>query len=59
MSTTTAAPPRAAAGVFWRYWAAGASSELGSQVTAVALPLAAVSVLHVSAFEASLITAAS
>lgn len=57
--TTTAAPPLAAAGVFWRYWAAGASSNVGSQVTAVALPLAAVTVLHASAFEASLITAAS
>lgn len=43
---------------FWRLWTAGATSHLGSAVTGVALPLAALSVLHASAFEMGLITAA-
>ncbi|MGW7260611.1 MFS transporter [Streptomyces sp. NPDC054834] len=44
---------------FWRYWGASTVSGLGDAVTAVALPLLAVLVLHASAFEVSLITAAS
>ncbi|BCY15230.1 MFS transporter [Actinoplanes sp. L3-i22] len=43
---------------FWRLWTAGATSHLGSAVTGVALPLAALTVLHASAFEMGLITAA-
>ncbi|WP_430781721.1 MFS transporter [Actinoplanes sp. G11-F43] len=44
--------------VFWRWWAAGATSHLGSAVGTVALPLTALTVLHASAFEMGLITAA-
>ncbi|MFE0326446.1 MFS transporter [Streptomyces sp. NPDC003753] len=44
---------------FWRYWGASTVSGIGDAVTAVALPLLAVLVLHASAFEVSLITAAS
>ena len=44
---------------FWTYWSAGTISNVGTQVTAVALPLTAVSVLHASALEVSLLTAAS
>ncbi|WP_129311441.1 MFS transporter [Streptomyces sp. L2] len=43
---------------FWRYWGASTASGIGDAVTAVALPLLAVLVLHASAFEVSLITAA-
>ncbi|GIF09492.1 MFS transporter [Actinoplanes siamensis] len=43
---------------FWRWWTASATSLLGSAVTGVALPLAALTVLHASAFEMGLITAA-
>ncbi|MFD8611776.1 MFS transporter [Streptomyces sp. NPDC059631] len=47
------------AAVFWRYWGASTVSGVGDAVTAVALPLLAVLVLHASAFQVSLITAAS
>lgn len=47
------------AAAFWRYWGALTVSGFGDAVTAVALPLLAVLVLHASAFEVSLITAAS
>ncbi|MFD2765088.1 MFS transporter [Micromonospora eburnea] len=47
------------AGVFWRWWAAGTASSVGSAVGAVALPLTALTVLDASAFEMGLITAAS
>ncbi|MEU2878730.1 MFS transporter [Streptomyces sp. NPDC007070] len=47
------------AAAFWRYWGASTASGIGDAVTAVALPLLAVLVLHASAFEVSLITAAS
>ena len=57
--TTTAPRQRAAAGVFWRYWTASTVSGLGDAVTAVALPLIAVKALHSSAFQVSLIAAAS
>ncbi|MEV3860237.1 MFS transporter [Streptomyces sp. NPDC050095] len=46
------------AGVFWRYWAAATVSNAGSAVTTLALPLVALTVLHVSAFEAALLAAA-
>jgi MFS family permease len=45
--------------VFWTYWTAGTISSVGSAVSAVALPLTAVVVLHASAFEVGLLTAAS
>ena len=43
---------------FWRWWTASATSQLGSAVGAVALPLTALTVLHASALEMGLITAA-
>ncbi|MEV4118746.1 MFS transporter [Micromonospora sp. NPDC049645] len=43
---------------FWRWWAAGTTSHLGSAVGGVALPLTALTVLDASAFEMGLITAA-
>ncbi len=45
--------------LFFRYWSATAISGAGSAMTAVALPLTAMLVLNASAFEVSLITAAS
>ncbi|GAA3053095.1 MFS transporter [Streptomyces glomeratus] len=50
---------RSRVAAFWRYWGASTASGIGDAVTAVALPLLAVLVLHASAFEVSLITAAS
>ncbi|MGW4154753.1 MFS transporter [Micromonospora chersina] len=47
------------AGVFWRWWAAGTTSSVGSAVGAVALPLTALTVLDASAFEMGLVAAAS
>jgi MFS family permease len=44
--------------MFWRYWSAMAVSHTGTAVTAVALPLVAVTTLDASAFEVSLLTAA-
>ncbi len=44
--------------MFWRYWSAMTVSGSGTAVTAVALPLVAVSTLHASAFEVGLLTAA-
>ncbi|MEU8111103.1 MFS transporter [Micromonospora sp. NPDC048947] len=43
---------------FWRWWVAGTTSQLGSAVGTLALPLTALTVLHASAFEMGLITAA-
>ncbi|WIM96156.1 MFS transporter [Actinoplanes oblitus] len=43
---------------FWRWWTAGATSQLGSAVGSIALPLTALTVLHASAFQMGLITAA-
>jgi len=45
--------------LFWRYWTATSVSNVGSAVTLVALPLVAVSTLRSSAFEVSLLIAAS
>ncbi|MFJ4677895.1 MULTISPECIES: MFS transporter [unclassified Kitasatospora] len=63
MSTTrTERPPTAPAArpaaAFWRYWTATTVSGLGDAVTAVALPLTAVSVLHANGFQVGLVTAA-
>lgn len=44
--------------MFWRYWSAMTVSNTGTAVTAVALPLVAVTTLDASAFEVSLLTAA-
>jgi MFS family permease len=44
--------------MFWRYWSAMAVSQTGTAITAVALPLVAVTTLDASAFEVSLLTAA-
>jgi MFS family permease len=54
----TPARSRAGAGVFWRYWTGSTVSLLGDAVTAVALPLTAVTVLHASGIEVGLVTAA-
>ncbi|KGN38213.1 MFS transporter [Knoellia subterranea] len=48
-----------AARSFWTYWSASATSNLGSAVGAVALPLTAITVLDASPFEMGLIAAAS
>jgi MFS family permease len=44
--------------VFWRWWAAGTSSDLGSAVGGVALPLTALAVLDATPFEMGVIAAA-
>ena len=46
------------ASVFWRYWTATTTSQVGSAVTAVALPLAALVLLDASALEVGLLVAA-
>ncbi|MEU1395098.1 MFS transporter [Micromonospora zamorensis] len=43
---------------FWRWWGASTTSHLGSAIGGVALPLTALNVLHASALEMGLITAA-
>ncbi|MEU7903187.1 MFS transporter [Actinoplanes sp. NPDC049118] len=43
--------------VFWRWWVAGTSSDLGSAVGGVALPLTALTVLEATPFEMGLIAA--
>jgi predicted MFS family arabinose efflux permease len=45
--------------VFWQYWAASTVSTWGTSVTAVAMPVVALTLLDASAFEVSLLTAAS
>ena len=44
--------------VFWRWWVAGTSSDLGSAVGGVALPLTALVVLDATPFEMGMIAAA-
>jgi hypothetical protein len=44
--------------MFWTYWSASATSGLGSAVTAVALPLTAITVLDASAVEMGVVAAA-
>lgn len=59
---TTATGNLAEAGsdrAFWTYWGASTASGLGSAVTAVALPLTAVLLLHASTFEMGLLAAVS
>lgn len=43
---------------FWTYWSAYSTSTFGTAITAVALPLTAVQVLHANAFETGLLAAA-
>jgi MFS family permease len=50
--------PAKGASLFWRFWTATTISGVGDAVTTVALPLLAVSVLHASSFEVSLLPAA-
>ncbi|MER5709198.1 MFS transporter [Streptomyces sp. NPDC002122] len=45
-------------GVFWRFWAAATISGAGTAVTALALPLVALTVLDATAFEVALLAAA-
>ena len=45
--------------VFWRYWTGTTVSGLGDAISAVALPLTAVLVLHASALQVGLVAAAS
>lgn len=54
---TTTAPT--AARSFWTFWAATTTSNLGSAVTKIALPLTAVLVLDAGPFETGLLAAAS
>ncbi|MFF7365003.1 MFS transporter [Streptomyces sp. NPDC008125] len=54
-TTPHAAPPPA---VFWRYWAAATVSDAGTAVTALALPLIALTVLDATALQAALLAAA-
>jgi hypothetical protein len=44
--------------VFWRWWTAGTSSDLGSAVGGVALPLTALAVLDATPFQMGMIAAA-
>ena len=44
--------------VFWRYWSATTTSQVGSAVTAVALPLAALVLLDATAFQVGVLVAA-
>ncbi len=45
--------------VFWTYWTGSTVSSVGDAVTSIALPLAAVTVLHASAFAVGVLAAAS
>ena len=56
--TTRSTRPTHAASVFWRYWSATTTSQVGSAVTAVALPLAAVTLLDATALQVGLLVAA-
>ncbi|HET6356854.1 MFS transporter [Streptomyces sp.] len=62
MTHTTVAPQTSEhahrPGVFWRYWAASTVSRAGDAITAVALPLVAIELLHATTLQISLITAA-
>ncbi|MDX2297438.1 MULTISPECIES: MFS transporter [Streptomyces] len=51
-------PDPSSRGVFWRFWAAATVSGAGSAVTALALPLVALTVLDATAFEVALLAAA-
>ncbi len=56
--TTRSAPDAHATSVFWRYWSATTTSQVGSAVTAVALPLAAVTLLDATPLQVGLLVAA-
>jgi MFS family permease len=56
MTTTQTAPDSR---MFWRFWFASTVSRTGSNITAVALPLVALSTLHASIFQVTLLAAAS
>jgi predicted MFS family arabinose efflux permease len=58
MATDIAPSMQSGARHFWTFWSASAVSGLGTAVTAVALPLTAISVLHATAFQVSVVTAA-
>ncbi|WP_431776633.1 MFS transporter [Streptomyces cucumeris] len=45
--------------MFWRFWFSSTVSRTGSNITAVALPLVALSTLHASTFQVTLLAAAS
>ncbi|MFF5488116.1 MFS transporter [Streptomyces virginiae] len=45
--------------MFWRFWFSSTVSRTGSSITAVALPLVALSTLHASIFQVTLLAAAS
>ncbi|WP_344662273.1 MFS transporter [Catenulispora subtropica] len=53
------APPASVHSWFWRYWAGSSISRVGSAVTTVALPLAALGLAHASSFAVGAVTAAS
>src|SRR6185312_10842710 len=59
MTATTAERADAADRSFWTYWTASTTSNLGSAVTTVALPLTAVLTLNATTFEVGLLAAAS
>src|SRR5690348_16324998 len=42
---------------FWRFWAGETVSQVGSQVSLLAVPLTAVLTLHASTFQVGLLTA--
>ena len=56
---TTDASDVSAGRVYWQFWTASTVSSCGSGVTAVAMPVIALTVLNATPFEASLLTAAS
>lgn len=56
--TTLVRTDQLPASVFWRYWAATTTSQAGSALTAVALPLMALVLLDASALEVGLLVAA-
>lgn len=56
--TTLAETTQRPTSVFWRYWSATTTSQVGSAMTTVALPLAALVLLEASAFEIGLLVAA-
>lgn len=56
---TTDASKAAQAQVFWRYWLATTVSEVGSAMTAVALPLVAVTALDATVMQTTLLAATS
>ena len=56
--TTLGKTEQLPASVFWRYWTATTTSQAGSALTAVALPLIALVLLDASALEVGMLVAA-